>query len=472
MKENVTAEVFPTLRNISLSRRTFVACAAIAAAQAALVSAGCAPEVQPSGEGLASTAAFAPGTYTASAPGKKGPVTVEVRMSENAIESVEIVEFEDTERISAPARERVPQQIVELQSLNVDTVAGATLTSMAIIEGVADCVNQANGDASALKKAASPEKSDETKEIQADLVVCGAGGAGMAAAVAAAQQGLDVVVFEKTAYAGGNALVSGGWLEVFEGVDDMKPDMTDGNRDMFHATLQKSLDNGVPKDFVDAVQADFDAYFAAGNTKVYDSMEYYALDYASRNGGPAKEYWLPYAHKVNDLNNWLFDQGYTVSGTLVGIVGFPWPRKAHAVDKENGEGFFSVFDNTVETQNLPITFLFETPVSELIVDGKKIMDDYWTGEQPRACIGQSEKYEILMLVIEGRYPLEGILGTSVNNCSEILLQHKCMQAINLDGGSSAMLWFDGEYVTQSSSSPLRYTGGRPLPNAWVYKKAQ
>mgnify|MGYP000072813356 FL=1 len=108
----------------------------------------------------------------------------------------------------------------------------------------------------------------------------------------------------------------------------------------------------------------------------------------------------------------------------------------------------------------------------IVVDGKKIMDDYWTGEQPRACIGQSENYEILMLVIEGRYPLEGILGTSVNNCSEILLQHKCMQAINLDGGSSAMLWFDGEYVTQSSSSPLRYTGGRPLPNAWVYKKAQ
>ena len=72
-----------------------------------------------------------------------------------------------------------------------------------------------------------------------------------------------------------------------------------------------------PKDFVDAVQADFDAYFAAGNTKVYDSMEYYALDYASRNGGPAKEYWLPYAHKVNDLNNWLFDQGYTVSGTCL-----------------------------------------------------------------------------------------------------------------------------------------------------------
>lgn len=43
------------------------------------------------------------------------------------------------------------------------------------------------------------------------------------------------------------------------------------------------------------------------------------------------------------------------------------------MDKENGEGFFSVFDNTVETQNLPITFLFETPVSELIVDGKAVV---------------------------------------------------------------------------------------------------
>ena len=108
----------------------------------------------------------------------------------------------------------------------------------------------------------------------------------------------------------------------------------------------------------------------------------------------------------------------------------------------------------------------------LIIDGVKVMDDYWTGQQPRACIGQSDKHEILMLVIEGRYPLDGILGTSVNECSEILLRHNCMQAINLDGGSSAMLWFDGEYVTQSSSSPLRYTGGRPLPNAWVYKKAE
>ena len=107
----------------------------------------------------------------------------------------------------------------------------------------------------------------------------------------------------------------------------------------------------------------------------------------------------------------------------------------------------------------------------MIIDGVKYTTDYWTDTQPRACIGQSDKYEILMLVIEGRYPLDGIVGTSVNTCSDILLKHGCMQAMNLDGGSSAMMWFDGKYVMQSSSSPLRYSGGRPTPNAWVYKHA-
>ena len=103
----------------------------------------------------------------------------------------------------------------------------------------------------------------------------------------------------------------------------------------------------------------------------------------------------------------------------------------------------------------------------LIKDGEKIENQYWTGEQPRACFGAGDQ-GIYMLVIEGRYPGDGIRGTSVNTCADILLAYGCRNALNMDGGSSAILWYDGEYVTQSSSSPLRYTGGRPLPNAWVY----
>ena len=103
----------------------------------------------------------------------------------------------------------------------------------------------------------------------------------------------------------------------------------------------------------------------------------------------------------------------------------------------------------------------------LIRAGKKLENQDWTGEQPRACFGAGDQ-GIYMLVIEGRYPDEGIRGTSVNTCADILLAYGCRNAINMDGGSSAILWYDGEYVTQSSSVTLRYTGGRPLPNAWVY----
>ena len=106
----------------------------------------------------------------------------------------------------------------------------------------------------------------------------------------------------------------------------------------------------------------------------------------------------------------------------------------------------------------------------LIIDGETFYDGYWIEKHPRACIGQSDKYEILMLVIEGRMPFEGSIGTDVNTCTGILERHNCMQAMNVDGGTSAMMWFDGEYITRCSNANLRYTGGRTLPNAFVYKK--
>ncbi len=107
----------------------------------------------------------------------------------------------------------------------------------------------------------------------------------------------------------------------------------------------------------------------------------------------------------------------------------------------------------------------------LIIDGEIVVDWNcgWTGLHPRACIGQSNKYEILMLVIEGRMPTRSI-GTQVLECADILKRHGCMQAMNLDGGTSAILWYDGEYVTKCSNSDL--PSGRPLPTAFVYHRAE
>ena len=74
-----------------------------------------------------------------------------------------------------------------------------------------------------------------------------------------------------------------------------------------------------------------------------------------------------------------------------------------------------------------------------------------------------------MLVVEGRRPLDGILGTDVNTCAQLLKQHGCMQALNVDGGTSAIMWYDGEVVTRCSNTAI--PEGRGLPNIWAYHPA-
>ena len=104
----------------------------------------------------------------------------------------------------------------------------------------------------------------------------------------------------------------------------------------------------------------------------------------------------------------------------------------------------------------------------LIIDGVIFQSSYWTSEAPRACIGQSGRGEMLLLVIEGRMLDDGILGTSVNECSAILARHGAVQAMNVDGGTSAILWYDGQCVTRCCN--LALPSGRALPNAFVYHK--
>ena len=94
---------------------------------------------------------FTPGTYRAYAMGGHGPVVVEVVFSESAIVSVTVVEHVENLDYAAPAFDTMPGRIVAAQSLAVDTVAGATATSEAIIQAVSDAVRQAGVDPAALR---------------------------------------------------------------------------------------------------------------------------------------------------------------------------------------------------------------------------------------------------------------------------------------------------------------------------------
>ena len=110
---------------------------------------------------------YTPGTYTGTAAGKNGDVKVEVTFSANAIESVKVVEHSETAGISDGAIENIPTAIVDNQSLAVDTVSGATITSEAILNAVADAVAQAGGDVDALKNATVEAGEKEAKVLAA-----------------------------------------------------------------------------------------------------------------------------------------------------------------------------------------------------------------------------------------------------------------------------------------------------------------
>ena len=169
------------------------------------------------------TAAFAAeGTYTGVADAKiGGPASLEVTVTvdaNGAVTSVEVTKNNETPGICDAAIAQVPAAIVELQTANVDAVAGATFTSEAIMAATLNAVEQAGLDVEAwnTKKEVVVEKAADV-ELEADVVIIGAGGAGLAAAVQANQNGSTVIVLEKMGKVGGNTILAGGALNA---VDD------------------------------------------------------------------------------------------------------------------------------------------------------------------------------------------------------------------------------------------------------------
>ena len=168
---------------------------------------------------LASSCALAmtAGTYEAEAAGRNGAVKVAVTVSETAIESVEVTAHEETPGIADPALERIPAAIVAGQTLAVDTIASATITSNAILNAAEQALAAAGADVEALKvKAETDAVAGETVELSADVVVIGAGGAGVAAAVEACDAGAKVLLLEQMPAIGGTTATSQGLVGGYE----------------------------------------------------------------------------------------------------------------------------------------------------------------------------------------------------------------------------------------------------------------
>lgn len=150
------------------------------------------------------------GKYTGVAAGKNGNIKVEVEFTENEIKTITVIEHSETEGISDEAFKKTIEAIIKNQTLAVDSVSGASMTTNAILEAVEDAVKQAGGDLEALKAAQTSTEPVKTKEESFDIVVIGAGASGTSAALAAVENGANVLLLEKTASPMGASTLAGG----------------------------------------------------------------------------------------------------------------------------------------------------------------------------------------------------------------------------------------------------------------------
>ena len=350
-------------KNTAINRRQFVQAGSVMAAALALGAPGFTPKLA-FAKNDNTKASFVAGTYQGTALGKKSNITVETTFTDTAIKSITILSNSETERIAAPAFEKLPETIVSSQSLAVDTITGATLTSLGILGAVEDCVRQAEGDIKALKAIEVPTEDPTDEEIECDLAVIGAGISGMASALAAAQQGAKVVVFEKSSSMGGNALVSGGFIEYANAPEELRVEVNDGYRQIFEDVLQFNRDAGVDTSLVDAVQQQWDDYYADGNTKLFSSAEFLALQLCMLEGN-TYDFQHTYALDVEGGTAWLDTMKFPWM-PLVAIPGYSWAHFSGSSEDVNGEGYFNVFER--EMEGLDIRILFATPAHELITE--------------------------------------------------------------------------------------------------------
>lgn len=166
------------------------------------------------------------GTYTGTGEGKGGNISVEVTVKGGTVKDIKVLSHNETPGFDK-AMDTLKEQVIKTGSTALDTVSGCTLTSKGFLQAVGAAITQAGGDpeTNTAKTVVSIKK--EAKEQNCDVVIIGAGGAGLAAAIEAKTAGADILILEKMPMAGGNTLISGAemaapnnWIQQRDGITD------------------------------------------------------------------------------------------------------------------------------------------------------------------------------------------------------------------------------------------------------------
>lgn len=311
------------------------------------------------------------GTFEGKAYGNNGWLSVEVNIKDNKITDIKTPGQRETKYLGDTAIREIGKDVLQYQTLNVDNIAGATVTSTALKTAIAQAIEKAGGDIAAFQKPV-PEKIKKVAGItkgSADLIIVGAGGAGLSAAVTAKDLGVkNVLVLEKMPVIGGNTLRCASAFNAADPDRQKALPMTETLKEaVVKAINEKPVSEEHAKLMAD-VKAKYEAYLKSGSKTLFDCPEWHALQ--TYNGGD-KVGQIPlirqYSNNVLDTLHWMQSKGSPVMDRVSQGAGALWQR-THQLDAPAGLGLIDPLYQAAVKQG--VNFKLGMRVQDLILNDK------------------------------------------------------------------------------------------------------
>ena len=325
------------------------------------------------GSKSASTAGGVSGDFTGTAKGMGGDVTVTLTLEDGKITGCTAEGADETEGVGSKAIEQLPGEIAESGSIEVDGVSGATITSNAIKEAAAAAITAAGlkpeDFQTAVENNAEPA---EDSTVDTDIVIVGAGGAGMTAALTATSEGKSVVIVESQPVVGGNSVRATGGMNAGKTVYQDENEFAEGAgvEKTLKTAAEKYADNETITALAKTVSEQWAAY-QADPKGYFDSVELMELDTMIGGKGvndPALVETL--CSNSADAIDWLGEQGITLNS--VSSAGGASVKRIHRPVNEEGKvvsvGAYMVPLLEEDCQKAGVQIMVNTTATEILTD--------------------------------------------------------------------------------------------------------
>ena len=276
------------------------------------------------------------GSFTGTAKGM-GEVSVTLTLTDSVITDCTAKGDEETSGIGSVVIEQFPGEVVEGNTINLDSISGATITSNAFVEAAKAALTEAGLNPDDYMAKADKTANGETVSYDADVVVIGAGGAGMTAAMTAADAGQKVVILESQAMVGGNSARATGGMNAAKTVyqDENEFDQAAGVEKTLATAAEKYADNETITALAKTVSEQWAAY-QANPTGYFDSVELMELDtMVGGKGINDPELVETLCEGTADAIDWLDENGITLHN--VSSFGGASVKRIHRPVNEEGK---------------------------------------------------------------------------------------------------------------------------------------